>query len=221
MSAGGEVFGLQDPRIAGCISGEILGKDSAPVSGLYEGLVQRSGCADVARIYGWTDLNQINVVEYDDKLVFSNKGAFLPGSIDNVLQQNAPEEHYTNRFLADAMVGLKLVDTIGSGIRKMYACQKKRLFPMPIYTIENNRVEVSITGKILDMNYSTLLAKNTNLSLYEIELLNRVQVGTTIRREEVGILRRKHLIEGRFPNVYIAKSIAQTVNKKVDMIWLL
>mgnify|MGYP003322767423 CR=1 FL=1 len=76
---------------------------------------------------------------------------------------------------------------------------------MPIYTIENNRVEVSITGKILDMNYSTLLAKNTNLSLYEIELLNRVQVGTTISREEVGILRRKHLIEGRFPNVYIAK----------------
>ena len=35
---------------------------------------------------------QINVVEYDDKLVFSNKGSFIPGNIERVLVSDAPEE---------------------------------------------------------------------------------------------------------------------------------
>ncbi len=37
-----------------------------------------------------------------------------------VVQDNAPEEHYRNRFLATAMFNLKMVDTAGGGIRKMF-----------------------------------------------------------------------------------------------------
>lgn len=40
---------------------------------------------------------KINVVEFEDrKLVFSNKGAFIPKSIENVLRSNAPEVQYRN-----------------------------------------------------------------------------------------------------------------------------
>lgn len=159
---------------------------------------------------------QINVVEYDDKLVFSNKGSFIPGKIDNVLLNDAPEEHYRNRFLCNAMVGLKMVDTIGSGIRKMYNYQKDRLFPAPLYDLSEERVSVTITGKIIDINYASLLARNPNLSLLDIELLNRVQLKGELTNDEIGYLRKHKLIEGRKSNLYISKGIAQTTGQKVS-----
>lgn len=158
---------------------------------------------------------QINVVEYEDHLVFTNKGSFLPGSIENVLTNNAPEEHYRNHFLCNAMVGLKMVDTIGSGIRKMYSYQRERLFPVPLYQLSDNRVSVTITGKIIDANYASILVRNPHLSLLDIELLNRVQMKRSLNTAEVTYLRKKNLVEGRKPNLYISKGIAQTTGQKV------
>lgn len=159
---------------------------------------------------------QINIVEFEDKLVFSNKGGFIPGSIENVLKDDSPEENYRNFFLATAMVNLKMVDTIGSGIKKMYTKQRERLFPLPVYEISNDRVVVTITGKIIDINYSNLLARNKQLSLVDIELLNRVQFGQKLSSEAVSYLRKKGLIEGRKPNIYISKNLATTLGKKVE-----
>ena len=80
------------------------------------------------------------------------------------------------------------------------------LSPLPDYNLAGNRVEVTITGKILDMNYANILAGNTDLNLLDIELLNRVQQGKPLSDDEIGRLRSKHLIEGRKPKVYIAKT---------------
>jgi len=182
----------------------------------YEPYVIREALNNAIAHQDYTLGGQINVVEYDDKLVFSNKGSFIPGNIERVLISDAPEEQYRNQFLATAMVGLKMVDTIGSGIRKMYYYQRQRLFPLPDYDLSNNRVEVTITGKILDMNYANILAQNTDLSLLDIELLNRLQLGKTLSDEEITRLRNKHLIEGRKPKVYIAKHIAQKVGQKIE-----
>ena len=182
----------------------------------YEPYVIREALNNAIAHQDYTLGGQINVVEYEDKLVFSNKGSFIPGNIERVLISNAPEENYRNQFLATAMVGLKMVDTIGSGIRKMYNFQRKRLFPLPDYNLSNNRVEVTITGKIMDMNYANILAANTDLSLMDIELLNRIQLGRPLSDDEIVRLRSKKLIEGRKPNVYIAKHIAQKVGKKIE-----
>ena len=156
----------------------------------------------------------INVVEYEDQLVFSNLGAFIPSSIQLVLDNDAPEESYRNKFLAQAMVELKMVDTIGSGIRRMFSSQRKRLFPMPDYDLSRNRVLVTIVGKILDHNYSVLLSTYQNLSLSEIEMLNRVQFNKKLTDIEIKHLRQKKLIEGRKPNLFLAKSVAQATDKK-------
>jgi len=60
---------------------------------------------------------RIQVVENEEGyLLFTNKGQFLPGSIENVIKANSPQEYYQNRFLVDAMVNLNMIDTIGSGI---------------------------------------------------------------------------------------------------------
>jgi len=181
----------------------------------YEPYVIREAINNAIAHQDYTMGGQINVVEYDDKLVFSNKGAFIPGTIENVLESNAPEESYRNPFLVTAMVGLKMVDTIGSGIRKMYACQRDRLFPLPDYNISSDRVEVTIIGKILDLNYANLLAKNTDLSLIEIELLNRFQLGKPLTDLEMKRLRSRKLVEGKKPNLFIAKDIARKTGQTV------
>lgn len=159
---------------------------------------------------------QITVVEYDDKLVFANKGCFIPRSIQNVLINDAPEEVYRNQFLAQAMVNLKMVDTIGSGIRKMFFYQRQRLFPLPDYNFDDNKVQVTIIGKILNIGYASILAQNTSLSLSEIEILNRVQLNKFISDEELNYLRKKKLIEGRKPNIYLARSVAQKIDQKIE-----
>ena len=182
----------------------------------YEPYVIREAINNAVAHQDYRLRGQINVVEFDDRLVFSNKGAFIPGKIENVLKYDSPEEKYRNRFLANAMVNLKLVDTIGSGIRNMYTHQRNRLFPLPVYEISPDRVVVTITGKIINMNYSNLLARNEQLSLYDIELLNRIQFGQQPSAEVVSYLRKKGLIEGRMPNIHISRTLAETTGQRVE-----
>ncbi|MDE7128271.1 MAG: putative DNA binding domain-containing protein, partial [Bacteroidales bacterium] len=73
----------------------------------YEPYVIREALNNAIAHQDYTLCGQINVVEYDDKLVFSNRGAFIPGNIERVLVNDAPEEIYRNQFLVSAMVGLK------------------------------------------------------------------------------------------------------------------
>ena len=182
----------------------------------YEPYVIREALNNAIAHQDYSMSGMINVVEYDDKLVFSNKGNFIPESVKQVLAADAPEERYRNRFLAQAMVELKMVDTIGSGIRRMFNFQRKRLFPMPDYDLSNDRVQVTITGKIVDMNYSTLLAKNPDLTLNDVEVLSRVLLKRTVSSTEIDRLRKLKLIEGRKPNIFISKTVAQSVGKKIS-----
>lgn len=182
----------------------------------YEPYVIREALNNAVAHQDYTISGQITLVEFEDKIVFSNRGSFIPGNIENVLKSDSPEENYRNEFLANAMVNLKMVDTIGSGIKKMYTKQRERLFPLPVFDLAPDRVTLTITGKIIDINYSNLLARNPQLSLYDIELLNRIQFGKKTSKEVVAYLRSKGLIEGRMPNVYISKGLATIINKKTD-----
>lgn len=96
----------------------------------------------------------------------------------------------------------------------MFNFQRQRLFPLPDYFIENDRVQVTIIGKILNMEYANILAKKQDLTLVEVEALNRVQLNRPVSDEEVSHLRKKKLIEGRKPNLFIAKPVAQQLDQK-------
>lgn len=150
----------------------------------------------------------INVMEYEDRLIFTNAGIFLPGTIQRVLESENPEDRYQNKFLAQAMVELKMVDTIGSGIRRMFNYQKKRLFPMPVYDFVDERVKVTIIGRVINESYARQLALNTSLTLIEIEMLNRVQLGRPLTDAEVAYLRKKGLVEGRKNNLFLSAYVA-------------
>ncbi|HPY39245.1 MAG TPA: putative DNA binding domain-containing protein [Thiolinea sp.] len=159
---------------------------------------------------------RINVVERDESLTFTNLGSFVPGDVERVVREDAPEEYYRNRFLATAMFNLKMVDTAGGGIRKLFLFQKKRFFPMPDYDLSDNRVALTLTGKVLDLDYANLLAEHADLSLEAIIALDKVQKKYPISIQEEKLLKSKQFIEGRKPNFFIAKAIAQTTGQKAS-----
>jgi ATP-dependent DNA helicase RecG len=157
---------------------------------------------------------RINVVEFPDRLLFNNAGAFLPESVEHVVERDAPEDEYRNPFLAGAMVNLNMIDTIGSGIKRMFQTQRSRFFPLPEYDISSSGVKVSILGRILDPHYVQHLAREESLSLHDVILLDKVQKGVSITKEDAKVLRKYNLIEGRYPRLNISSQIAAMSKQK-------
>lgn len=162
---------------------------------------------------------KIFVVENENSsLTFVNSGDFIPKNVESVIKADAPETHYRNKFLADAMVNLNMIDTIGSGIKRMFTIQRKKYFPLPDYNLSNNKVKVTIIGKILDLNYARKIAQIPNMSLDIIVLLDKVAKNKNLKNEEIKLLKSKKLIEGRKPNFYISSKVAIATNQQEDYI---
>ena len=160
---------------------------------------------------------RITVVEKEDStLIFQNAGSFLPKTIENVLLRDAPEANYRNPFLVNAMVNLNMMDTVGSGIKKMYQIQSKRYFPLPDYELSNDKVLVKFTGKVLDQDYAKQLAQVDDLTLYDLIALDKVQKDRPISESEANELRKKALIEGRKPNYIVAANIAKHSEQQAE-----
>ena len=163
---------------------------------------------------------RVNILEFKDKVMIINEGSFIPKTVDTlIINEGYVPPYYRNPFLAQAMVNLNMIDTAGMGIRRSFEKLRERFFPMPDYDLsEENRVKVTIYGKILDEQYSKLLLENTDLTLTEVMLLDRVQKNITITKEQSDLLRKNKLIEGRYPNIYVSKSISEIVDDKISYI---
>lgn len=166
---------------------------------------------------------KVNVVEHPDRLVFTNLGSFIPPSIEWMLEHQSPPEHYRNQWLIDGMVRLRMIDQLGSGIRRMFETQRARFFPLPDYTIDSDmsskpRVEVSICGKILDVKYTQVLMTRRDLILSQVVLLDQVQKHRKISQAAVKSLRAAKLIEGRSPNYFISAKVAEWTGQKASYI---
>lgn len=165
----------------------------------------------------YTMSGKIILIEKEDgELIFSNSGDFIPSSIEDVIKSDAPENRYRNSFLANAMVNLNMIDTIGSGIKKLFNIQRDKFFPLPEYDLSDHKVKVTITGKVLDSNYARKLAEDKTLSLFEIMLLDKVQKNKKLTNEEYKLLKSKNLIEGKRNNYFISSTIAEITNQKPD-----
>jgi ATP-dependent DNA helicase RecG len=160
---------------------------------------------------------KINVVEEPGSLLFTNVGEFLPGSVEEVVFRDAPPEVYPNRFLTEAMVNLNMIDTIGSGIKRMFTRLRQRNFPMPDYLLsERNRVKVRIIGEVIDEKYTRMLMARTDLDLLDVIALDKVQKGKAISEDEFRSLKGKKLIEGRRPNLIVSAAVAAATETLVD-----
>lgn len=182
----------------------------------YEPFSIREAVSNCIAHQDYTKNARINVIEMPDQLIFSNQGTFIPGNVAKVVIDDAPEEYYRNRFLTTAMFNLKMVDTAGGGIKKIFNFQRARFFPLPDYDLSNDKVKMALSGKILDMDYARLLAQKKDLTLEEIIMLDKVQKKQTLLDFEEKHLRNKKLIEGRRPNFFIGLGVAQKTGQKAN-----
>ena len=163
---------------------------------------------------------RIYVNECEDSIVITNPGSFLPQTVEAVLQPTYNPPFYRNQLLADAMVKFHMIDTATSGIKKVYRIQKEKFFPLPDYNLSNvNQVAVTVYGKILDEKYTQLLYKNNeSLDLETVFLLDKIQKHVQITKEQAVRLKKRGLVEGRYPNIYVSFKVASMVGKKAEYV---
>jgi ATP-dependent DNA helicase RecG len=158
---------------------------------------------------------RIYVDEFEDTVVISNPGSFIPGDVRKVLQKGYRAPYYRNPLLSTAMREVDMIDTIQLGIPKIYNIQRSRYFPMPDYDIAStNEVSVTVYGKTLDINYTRLLFDVKDISIDTVFLLDRVQKNLPLEKNEYKFLRELGYVEGKLPNVYVSLMIANAIDKK-------
>jgi ATP-dependent DNA helicase RecG len=149
--------------------------------------------------------SRIILLEYNDRLVFDNAGGFIPDSVEDAIHHDRPQRYYRNPFLVAAMVNLNMIDTIGSGIKKMFTIQRERFFPLPTYDIsDENHTEVMIHGELINENYSRQLKKHPELSLGDVILLDKVQKKQPVSETEIRHLRDLNLVAGVASELQVA-----------------
>ena len=162
---------------------------------------------------------RVVVTEQPDRLLFANEGGFFDGQPDEYIEGTKIPRRYRNPFLAQAMAELNMIDTMGYGIRDMYAGQARRYFPMPDYDLnEPGAVTMTLYGGVVDIAYSRLLIQKTTLPLADVLALDRVQKKLPIPDEAATRLRKGGLIEGRKPNYFVSAVVASATASKADYI---
>lgn len=101
----------------------------------------------------------------------------------------------------------------------IYNIQKARCFPLPSYDLDAvNRVSVTVYGKVLDKNYTRLLHSDGELDLKTVFLLDQVQKRKTISKEDYRMLKKRGLVEGRYPTLYVSYKIAEAVGDRAGYV---
>jgi len=166
----------------------------------------------------YTLQQRINFVENPGYLYYANGGSFIPGTLQNALATKGPQRHFRNECLCRAMVNFNMIDTVSRGIKKMFNEQWKRHFPMPDYEIDvlNKEVGVKIYGNTINEKYTKLLKENNTLTLEDCILLDAVQKGHRISKDNVLTLLDRGLLEGNFSEYSISLDIAKKTKQLPD-----
>ena len=162
---------------------------------------------------------RITVVEYPDRLEFTNLGSFVEGSPDDFAIHGHLPKKYRNPLMVQAMTELNMIDHLGYGIERMNRSQASRYLPLPDYDLSDpNEVKLTIYGSVVDEAYTKLLMTNSNLPFEDVLALDRVQKHQPIPALTVRRLRRKGLIEGRKPHLYVSASVAKATGTQAEYI---
>ena len=185
----------------------------------YEPWVIREALHNAIAHQDYRQGGRVALVESPDSILVVNSGSFLPGALECVIESEAPPSFYRNPFLANAMVAFNMIDTVGSGIKRMFRMQRERFFPLPDYDLDDpEKVAVRIHGKVLDERYTRLLIAKTGLSLEEVIALDLVQKGRRLTEKQFRLVKSKGLVEGRRPNLYVSSEVAAATGTRAQYI---
>jgi ATP-dependent DNA helicase RecG len=160
---------------------------------------------------------RVLVIERPGELEFTNAGTFYDGQPTDYVLGNRSPKHYRNRLLAEAMVTLRMMDTMGYGIREvMFKGQARRYLPLPDYDLvsEPGHVILRLPGQFIDENYSRVLLAHPDFELADIFALDRVQKHQPISEEALRTLRRRKLVEGRKPALHVSAQVAAATDSR-------
>ena len=63
------------------------------------------------------------------------------------------------------MCDFDMIDTVNSGIRRVYKIQREKYFPLPDYDLSRSHfVSVEVYGRVMDERYSQILYANSSLN---------------------------------------------------------
>jgi ATP-dependent DNA helicase RecG len=165
----------------------------------------------------YTQGGRIYVDEFEDEVIISNPGSFIPGDVRKVLKKGYHAPYYRNPLLAEVMMKVNLIDSAQWGILKVYNTLRDRYFPLPDYNLSTpNQISVTVYGKELDQNYTKLLFSRSDLDIDTIFLIDRVQKKLPLEKEQYKQLRQLGVIEGKVPNVYVSLSVAEIVDSRAQ-----
>jgi ATP-dependent DNA helicase RecG len=171
----------------------------------YDEWVMRETLHNCIAHQDYSKSSRIIILEYNNRLIFDNAGSFIPDTVEDAIHHDRPQPYYRNPFLVAAMVNLNMIDTIGSGIKKMFTIQRERFFPMPTYDISNEKhTEVTIHGELINENYSRQLKKHPELSLDDVIALDKVQKKMPVSETEIQRLRELKLVAGVSSELQVA-----------------
>lgn len=166
----------------------------------------------------YTKRERILVIERPTELIFQNVGSFFDGTPDDYIRTERTPTRYRNRFLAEAMVHLRMIDTMGFGIREvMWKGQARRYFPLPDFDLTvPGHVILRIQGRFIDENYSRALCAHADMAWPEVLALDTIQKGSLPDDESLLSLRKQGLIEGRKPNLHVTAAIAAATDNEAE-----
>lgn len=162
---------------------------------------------------------RIVVTELPDRLLLENEGGFFEGQPADYIDGTRTPRRYRNPALAQAMVELNMIDTMGYGIHAIHLGQARRYFPMPDYDLsEPDAVKLTIHGRVVDPAYSRLLIQKTDLPLADVLALDRIQKKLPVPDEAIARLKRAGMIEGRKPRFHVSAAVAKATSRKAEYI---
>ncbi|MDP1579510.1 MAG: putative DNA binding domain-containing protein [Candidatus Didemnitutus sp.] len=168
----------------------------------------------------YTRCERVLVVERVGELEFQNAGDFFDGAPDDYVRGTRSPRRYRNRLLAEAMMRLGMIDTMGFGIREvMWKGQASRYLPLPDFDLtEPDHVKLRLQGRFLDENYSRTLLAHADLPWPDVLALDIIQKGGSPDDDSVKDLRHRGLIEGRKPKLHVAADIAAATDTEAEYI---
>ncbi len=168
----------------------------------------------------YTSCERVLVIERPGEIEFRNAGRFYDGKPEDYILGNRIPSRYRNLFLAEAMVQLRMIDTMGFGIRDvMFRGQARRYLPLPDYDLSDpGHVVMRLAGRFIDENYSRALLTHGDFTLGDILALDKVQKGIMPDEATLKALRKRGLVEGRKPTVHVSASVAEATGRKAEYI---